>query len=52
MAARVTDAVVPLSSGHLPHVTMPEAIAAVCDGAAALCDDAAAAVTGQPGPPG
>ena len=41
MAARVTGAVVPLASGHLPHVTMPEAIAALCDGAAALCDDAA-----------
>jgi pimeloyl-ACP methyl ester carboxylesterase len=38
MAARVTDAIVPLASGHLPHVTMPEVIAALCDGAAADVD--------------
>jgi pimeloyl-ACP methyl ester carboxylesterase len=43
MAARVTDAVVPLASGHLPHVTMPEVIAALCDGAAADVDRAVAA---------
>jgi alpha-beta hydrolase superfamily lysophospholipase len=38
MAGRVTDAIVPLASGHLPHVTMPEVIAALCDGAAADVD--------------
>ena len=43
MAARLTDAVVPLASGHLPHVTMPEVIAALCDGAAADVDRTAAA---------
>jgi hypothetical protein len=29
---------VPLAAGHLPHVTMPAAIAALCDGAAAEVD--------------
>jgi pimeloyl-ACP methyl ester carboxylesterase len=45
MAARVTDAVVPLPSGHLPHVTIPEVIAALCDGAAAEVDRAPVAVS-------
>jgi pimeloyl-ACP methyl ester carboxylesterase len=38
MAARAAAAVVPLGSGHLPHVTMPDVIAALCDGAAADVD--------------
>jgi pimeloyl-ACP methyl ester carboxylesterase len=38
MASRVAAAVVPLAAGHLPHVTMPDAIAALCDGAAADVD--------------
>ena len=38
MAARLPAAVVPLASGHLPHVTMPDVIAAICDGAAADVD--------------
>jgi alpha-beta hydrolase superfamily lysophospholipase len=38
MAARGAFPVVPLASGHLPHVTMPEVIAALCDGAAAEVD--------------
>jgi pimeloyl-ACP methyl ester carboxylesterase len=41
MAARVTEAIVPLACGHLPHVTMPEVIAALCDGAAADIDRSA-----------
>jgi len=35
MAARQAFPLVPLASGHLPHVTMPEVVAALCDGAAA-----------------
>jgi len=35
MASRVGAAVVPLAAGHLPHVTVPGAIAALCDGTAA-----------------
>ena len=42
MAARLPSAVVPLASGHLPHVTMPDVIAAICDGAAADVDRGAA----------
>ena len=38
MAALAAAAVVPLASGHLPHVTMPHVIAALCDGAAADVD--------------
>lgn len=38
MASRAAAAVVPLDSGHLPHVTMPGVIAALCDGAAADVD--------------
>jgi len=38
MAARAAAAVVPLAAGHLPHFTMPEVIAALCDGAAADVD--------------
>lgn len=38
MAARAAAAVVPLDSGHLPHVTMPGVVAALCDGAAADAD--------------
>jgi pimeloyl-ACP methyl ester carboxylesterase len=38
MASRAAAAVVPLDSGHLPHVTMPDLIAAICDGAAADAD--------------
>jgi pimeloyl-ACP methyl ester carboxylesterase len=38
MASRVAAAVIPLASGHLPHVTMPDVIAALCDGAAADAD--------------
>jgi pimeloyl-ACP methyl ester carboxylesterase len=38
MAARVTTTVFPLASGHLPHVTVPDAIAALCDGVAADVD--------------
>jgi pimeloyl-ACP methyl ester carboxylesterase len=38
MAARAAAAVVPLDSGHPPHVTMPGVIAALCDGAAADVD--------------
>jgi len=35
MAARQAFPLVPLASGHLPHVTMPDVVAALCDGAAA-----------------
>lgn len=38
MAARAAAGVVPLAAGHLPHVTLPEVIAALCDGAAADVD--------------
>jgi pimeloyl-ACP methyl ester carboxylesterase len=38
MASRAAAAIVPLNSGHLPHVTMPGVIAALCDGAAADVD--------------
>jgi pimeloyl-ACP methyl ester carboxylesterase len=38
MASRVAAAIVPLASGHLPHVTMPDAMAALCDGVAADVD--------------
>ena len=38
MAARAAAGVVPLAAGHLPHVSMPAAIAALCDGAAADVD--------------
>ena len=38
MASRAAAAIIPLASGHLPHVTMPDVIAALCDGAAADAD--------------
>jgi hypothetical protein len=38
MAARAAASVIPLAAGHLPHVTMPAAIAALCDGVAADVD--------------
>jgi pimeloyl-ACP methyl ester carboxylesterase len=38
MAARVTTSVIPLAAGHLPHVTMPGVVAALCDGVAASVD--------------
>ena len=38
MAARVATAVLPLAAGHLPHVTIPDVIAALCDGVAADVD--------------
>jgi hypothetical protein len=38
MAARQAFPLMPLASGHLPHVTMPSVIAALCDGAAADVD--------------
>jgi hypothetical protein len=38
MAARQAFPLVPLASGHLPHVTMPDVVAALCDGAAAEVD--------------
>ena len=38
MASRAAAAIIPLASGHLPHVTMPDVIAGLCDGAAADAD--------------
>jgi pimeloyl-ACP methyl ester carboxylesterase len=40
MASRLGAAVVPLAAGHLPHVTVPDVLAALCDGLAAEADRA------------
>jgi pimeloyl-ACP methyl ester carboxylesterase len=42
MASRVTGSVWPVASGHLPHVTLPDMIAALCDGVALDTDRALA----------
>jgi pimeloyl-ACP methyl ester carboxylesterase len=34
VTARIAGSTWPVASGHLPHVTMPDMIAALCDGVA------------------